>query len=417
MRYSVFGDKFGSVSGIGELMIDMGLALDDPEVVMMGGGNPALIREVEDVFRCRMESIIKSGRDFEDIIGRYDSPAGKKEFICGIADFFYKTYGWNISYKNVAVTNGSQNAFFYLFNMFAGRYPDNTLKKICFPLVPEYIGYTDQGLEPDMFTACKPLIKITGKNRFKYMVDFDNLNIDETIGAICVTRPTNPTGNLLTDDEMTRLLSISKKSNIPLIIDNAYGDPFPGIIFKDAELFFDENVILSFSLSKLGLPSLRTGFVIAAEEVITRLESINAVVNLAPGSFGQAIFYPLLEDMSILTIKNEIIKPYYKKRSERAIALIDELFPKNVDFYVHENEGAFFLWLWFKELPVTSKELYKTLKSKGILVIPGEYFFPGIEDSYAHKYQCIRITYSQEESVVERGIRVISDVIRDIYRV
>ena len=42
--------------------------------------------------------------------------------------------------------------------------------------------------------------------------------------------------------------------NIPLIIDNAYGAPFPGIIFADATPFWEPHVILTLSLSKLGLP-------------------------------------------------------------------------------------------------------------------------------------------------------------------
>ncbi|MBR7512929.1 aminotransferase class I/II-fold pyridoxal phosphate-dependent enzyme, partial [Mycobacterium tuberculosis] len=71
---------------------------------------------------------------------------------------------------------------------------------------------------------------------FKYRVDFDTLeNLAELhngeIGAICCSRPTNPTGNVLTDDEMARLEAIAKRFDIPLIIDNAYGMPFPNIIY------------------------------------------------------------------------------------------------------------------------------------------------------------------------------------------
>ena len=66
---------------------------------------------------------------------------------------------------------------------------------------------------------------------FKYRIDFDKLEIRENTAAMCVSRPTNPTGNVLTDDEMSKLFSLAELNKIPLIVDNAYGEPFPSIIF------------------------------------------------------------------------------------------------------------------------------------------------------------------------------------------
>ncbi len=48
---------------------------------------------------------------------------------------------------------------------------------------------------------------------------------------ICVSRPTNPTGNVITDEELLKLDALNQHG-IPLVIDNAYGVPFPGIIFQ-----------------------------------------------------------------------------------------------------------------------------------------------------------------------------------------
>ncbi|MEA7931692.1 aminotransferase class I/II-fold pyridoxal phosphate-dependent enzyme, partial [Salmonella enterica subsp. enterica serovar Montevideo] len=41
--------------------------------------------------------------------------------------------------------------------------------------------------------------------------------------------PTNPTGNVITDEELMKLDRLANQHNIPLVIDNAYGVPFPGI--------------------------------------------------------------------------------------------------------------------------------------------------------------------------------------------
>ena len=73
-----------------------------------------------------------------------------------------------------------------------------------------------------------------------------------------------------------------------------------------------------------------------------------------------------------------------------------------------------FLWLWLPGLPITSNELYERLKEKNVLVISGTHFFPGVEEDWEHKHQCIRITYSMEESTVEEGIKKIAQELRTI---
>ena len=68
-----------------------------------------------------------------------------------------KQYLWGITSKNVALTIGSQSAFFYLFNMFGGEDEQGIHKQILLPITPEYIGYTDVGLCDDLFYAYKPI--------------------------------------------------------------------------------------------------------------------------------------------------------------------------------------------------------------------------------------------------------------------
>ena len=81
---------------------------------------------------------------------------------------------------------------------------------------------------------------------------------------------------------------------------------------------------------------------------------------------------------------------------------------------IHKPEGALFLWLWFEGLPISSQELYQRLKKRGVLVVSGHYFFPGMEeDNWIHKNQCIRVTYAQDNAVVEEGIKLLADEVKD----
>lgn len=412
MNLSTFAQRFARHSGITQLMDDMaGAMAGERDMLMLGGGNPAHIAEVQALFRQRMQDILDQPGEFARVVGDYDPPQGNARFLTALADLLNREYGWELTAQNVALTTGSQSAFFLLFNMFAGDCADGH-RKILLPMAPEYIGYGDAGLADDIFIAQRPAIEKLPEHTFKYHVDFDRLQVDETTGAICVSRPTNPTGNVLTDAEVARLVDISSARGIPLLIDNAYGMPFPNIIFTEAELVWNENIILSMSLSKLGLPATRTGIVVARADIITALSNINGILTLAPESVGPALAYDLVRSGRITEVSRSLIRPYYQHKAQRAIALLHaEL--AGTDYFIHKAEGAIFLWLWFPGLPISSLELYRRLKQRGVLVIPGEYFFPGLDhDPWPHKQECIRITYSMADEVVRDGVKIIAEEVK-----
>ncbi|MFK0570754.1 valine--pyruvate transaminase [Endozoicomonas sp.] len=416
MKLSAFGEKFTSHSGILSLMDDLGNALaDGKDMIMMGGGNPAHIPEVEEVFRQRLRKITDSPTEFTRLVGTYDPPQGEKDFVREMAAFLNRQFGWQLTERNIALTNGSQAAFFMLFNMFAGSYGDGSHKRILLPLAPEYIGYADAGLSDNFFAANKPDIDHLDQHTFKYRVNFLELEVDSSIGALCVSRPTNPTGNVLTDEEIERLDGLALANNIPMIIDGAYGTPFPKLIFTEATPRWNEHTILCLSLSKLGLPAARTGIVIANEQVIQALSGINAIMNLAPNSTGSLLALDMIRDDSIIPLCENVIRPYYQ---EKALFAVDVLKQKmgDIPWHVHKPEGAMFLWLWFEGLPISSLELYERLKARNVLVVSGHYFFPGIDDGWAHKHECLRITYSRDHQTVEKGLSILAEEVLKLYR-
>jgi len=417
MIFSKFGNKFTRPNGITQLMDDLGKAnsSDNPDIVMLGGGNPAIIAESNAVFVKELQQILSTSQ-VDKMVGLYDGPQGHDAFREALASMLNSHYDWDLDATNVSLSNGSQSNFFGLFNLFAGEMDDGSQQKILFPLAPEYVGYADQGLSEDMFVSIKPSIHLLDDKQFKYEIDFDalknTLESKQRFGAICVSRPTNPTGNVITDDELRKLDVLAQQYNIPLIIDNAYGHPFPGAIYTDATLTWNDNTILCMSLSKLGLPGLRTGIVIANKEVITAMSRINGIMILAPNSVGPALMTRLIKDKELLPLCNNVIKPFYQQKAETAVALFNEIF---VDYpvYLHKLEGAFFMWLWFKDMGITSEELYEKLKKENVYVIPGHNFFIGIDDTWSHKHECIRINYAKDEAVLRKGLEVIERVISD----
>ncbi|ERM58991.1 MULTISPECIES: valine--pyruvate transaminase [Vibrio] len=413
MQFSKFGEKFNRYSGITRLMDDLNDGLRTPGAIMLGGGNPAAIPAMLDYFNQASADMLASG-ELIAALANYDGPQGKDSFIKSLATMLKDTYGWDISEKNISLTNGSQSGFFYLFNLLAGQQPDGSHKKILLPIAPEYIGYGDAGIDDDIFISYHPEIELLENRQFKYHVDFEKLKVDDSVAAICASRPTNPTGNVLTDEEVRKLDKLARENNIPLLIDNAYGLPFPNIIFEDVEPFWNENTILCMSLSKLGLPGVRCGIVIASEEVTQALTNMNGIISLAPNSVGPAIANHMIEKGDLLRLSSEVIKPFYKDKSLRAVELLQEAID-DPRFRIHKPEGAIFLWLWFDELPITTMELYDRLKARGVLIVPGEYFFIGQEDEWDHAHQCLRMNYVQDDEAMQKGISIIAEEVKKAY--
>jgi valine--pyruvate aminotransferase len=287
---------------------------------------------------------------------------------------------------------------------------------ILLPLAPEYIGYADQGIDDAMFIACRPEITWPDgpdSRVFKYRIHFAAVEAtlnSVDIAAIAVSRPTNPTGNVLTDDEIKKLSDLATSKNIPLIIDNAYGAPFPGVIFTDAKPFWAPHVIMTLSLSKLGLPGTRTAVVIGPPQIASAVASMTAIAGLANGTIGQQLVLPMIESGEILDIGPRHLCPFYAEKSRQAQAWVREFFnAKGVDWALHASEGAFFHWLWLRGLSITTQELYQRLKSRKVLIVPGEYFFFGLSEDWSHRHECLRLNFSQPADVVREGLRIIAD--------
>ena len=415
-QFSALGTLLSGGSGIEQLMDDLGHALHEggPQVRMLGGGNPATIPKMAAVWREEMLRLLtESPSEFDRMLVNYDPCRGNPRFVRAVADFFNRQYDWGLTPDNVVVTNGGQTAFFYLINLLAGRSPQGRDRKILLPLVPEYIGYANQGLGANVFHAARPKLEQQDASTLKYRVDFDAIEVTDDIAAICVSRPTNPTGNVLTDQEIDSLRQTALAHGIPLIVDNAYGAPFPNIVFGDISPPWGENVVLTYSLSKLGLPGTRTGILIGPTQITSAISSMNAVAGLANGNVGQVLVTPMLEDDRLLHLSRDVIRPYYRQKSLDAQAWLAELMTVGT-YRVHVSEGALFLWLYFPELPITTTELYERLKARGVLVVPGRYFFYGLGETWAHQEQCIRMTFSMPADEVRTGIEILADEIRQL---
>ncbi len=415
--FSDVGAKLTRATGILELMDDLGRAMTiRPDMLMLGGGNPAHVPDMQALWRTQMDRLMADGDAFERLLANYNPPQGNPRFLTSFAEMLSRELDWPVTSDNVVVTSGEQSGLFFLFNLLAGHADDRPAKRILLPMAPEYIGYADQGLDEDLFVALRPTIAWPHGEEarvFKYHLDLDAVAdrlAQGDIAAVAVSRPCNPTGNVLDHDELIALTELTARHGVLLIVDGAYGVPFPGIVFGEAEPYWAPHVIHTFSLSKLGLPGTRTGIVVGPKEIVSALASMVAIVGLANGNLGQQLVLPLVESGELLRCGPKILRPFYTARSLAAQnALREHLEPTGVDWAMHESQGAFFHWLWLRGLPMTTRELYGRLKERGVLVVPGEYFFYGLDTPWAHQDECLRISFAQSPETVREGIRLLGE--------
>ena len=414
-NYSNIGSLLSGPSGIQELMDDLGQCLSiSPDMRMLGGGQPAAIPEVQALWRQRIREMLDDGAALDRALLNYDPPSGNHHFREAMADFLKRECHWEVASENIAVLPSSQTAFFMLFNLLAGETPAGK-KRILLPIVPEYIGYANQGLSADMFIACRPVIEERGAHEFKYRMDLDRVKITPDIAAVCVSCPTNPSGNVIGETEFAHLRNLTQQHGIPLIVDNAYGHPFPDVVHTGFAPHWEPGMIFSISLSKIGLPGARTAVIVADKEIIRALSNMNAIVSLANGNIGQSILQPMLADDTLPRLCREVIRPFYSTRSDTALATMTSAMGDKFPWAIHSREGGFFLWLWLKNLPIPAAELYQRLKKRKVLVIPGHYFFFGLDEPWEHSQQCLRLTYSQPENIVREGLEILADEVTRLY--
>lgn len=79
------------------------------------------------------------------------------------------------------------------------------------------------------------------------------------------------------------------------------------------------------------------------------------------------------------------------------------------------GEGAIFAWLWLKDSPLSDVELYRAIKKEGTIVVPGQSFFPGLNEEWEHKQQCLRISLTATVEDIEAGVAAIAKVVTKTY--
>lgn len=417
MELSRSGTKMASLSGLRLIMDDIAATIGSSagkKWLNLGIGNPAAVPEVMDTWRRMAAEALADS--FADVSCRYGPSRGLPELVETIAGYFNRRYGWDVGPRNIVVGPGSQMLCFIAAALFTG--PGTTRDtRLVLPLVPDYTGYQGLSLTPGAIRGVEPLVQLQDDRSFRYLFDLPALERLTDAGLMLLSSPSNPAGRCASQEEIQRLISAARGHNVPLMVDNAYGAPFPGIGGLSMAPVRDERVINVFSVSKAGLPGERLGFAVADERYIDPIVSFmsNSALH-APQLVQSTLAHALRADV-LDTLVTSVIGPFYAERRKFVESLLAGMFPEDIAWHLHAAEGGIFCWVWVDEEWFDDLHLYETLKDRGVFVVPGRYFFTDAEHSQGlgrHPRQCFRISITPDPDTITAGVEVIGAALADM---
>jgi valine--pyruvate aminotransferase len=419
LHLSRIGNKMTNKLGGRAIMHDIQEVLNSDlnQYVNLSAGNPAILPQVYEMWEEALKDIVND-KQLRNLISQYGSSYGTHELIDCIREYFSTNYHIKLDREEVLITSGSQNLFFLALNSFCGTNKEGRVKKALIPMLPDYAGYSGVALEEGIIEGIPPIVSKLGKHMFRYEFNeraFKNkIAQDPDIGAVVLSRPNNPSGNILSEEAVQFISQVCKDYNIPLLIDSAYAPPFPAINFVEMNPIIHDNIIHCMSLSKAGLPGERIGIAIGKSDFIKVMEAFQSNILIHSSRLGQRIVVNTLKSGQLAEISANYIRAHYKQKHECLKNLLTTYMSDDVPWYLHKAEGSLFGWLWLEGLPFSADDLYNKLKAKNLIVVPGESFFHGSQSS-SHNQECIRISLTATDEELKKGIHILSSVVKKIY--
>jgi valine--pyruvate aminotransferase len=412
VQLSSRGRKMSALTGVRQILEDAaeGSRARGIPFANLSTGNPAALPEVVEAWRSLYGEVLSWG--FDEYSGRYGPARGSDQLVGAIVDYFNDKYAWRIREDNVLVSPGAQFLAFMATAVFTGH-SSTGFNRLLIPVVPDYTGYQGLSLDEDGIVGVTPGVAPAGERRFEYVPDLDEVRAQPDIGMILCSNPSNPTGKTLQDPELRALAGVAAHRDIPLVVDNAYGAPFPMVASTETPPLLHSNTINLFTLSKAGLPGERLGFAVGPATFIATMTSFMANTALHAPRLTQEVAARALETRMIDDLSQRVINPFYRARQQMAVALFEKHLPFEVDWSIHQCDGGLFSWVVVDDERLDADKVYDALKKLGIYVVPGRHFFPErVAGGGVSRANCLRISLSPDEDLLELGVDALGEVLR-----
>ena len=346
---------------------------------------------------------IETPRVFFEAISRFSDSVLEYAPAPGVSDFltatqkYYESLGFHITREDILATYGGSEALQIVMSCILEEGDEVLVPEPFYPNYTAFINITGGKIRP---------IKTKAEEGYRFATreQIEPL-INEHTRAILMTNPGNPTGVVLTREEMRLMADIAKEHDLFLISDEVYreivytGEKISSMLeLEDAA----ENVVVIDSVSKrFSATGARVGAVISRNH-----ELMNEAMKLCQGRLCTAT----LDQVGAAAMYNELPASYYtevreeyRRRRDAMVTALSKI--PGVEFRC--PEGAFYLMV---TLPVDDTEklqyfLLEEFQDNGetVMVTPADGFFTDPELGRNK----VRIAYVTNPEDVTRAIELL----------
>ncbi|HIQ03401.1 MAG TPA: PLP-dependent aminotransferase family protein, partial [Desulfurococcales archaeon] len=215
----------------------------------------------------------------------------------------------------------------------------------------------------------------------------------------------NPTGITMSLERRKRLLELAEEYDFLIVEDNPYGY----ILFEDVEVrhlkSLDKSgrVIYLSTFSKVLVPGLRLGWVVAEKEIISKMALLKQSLDLCSSTLTQFIAYEALVS-GLVDRQTQILPKFYKRKRDAMLNSLEKYMPEGVEWT--KPIGGMFVFVYAPKHVDTRKMLFKAI-NRGVAYVPGRNFFI---DGSGHNTMRLNFSYPSIEDI-DKGIKILADVL------
>lgn len=294
---------------------------------------------------------------------KYALSGGGSEVRQSVADFYNKKYGGNYTIDNIVMNVGASEAISSTFRTILN--PNDEV----IVMTPYFLGY----IPTIQMCYATPVFVDISKNDFKITKELLNKYITPKTKAILFSNPCNPTGQVLTVEEMEDIVAVIEENDIFLVADEIYSELsfYEFHSFAKYDTIRDKTIIINGLSKSHCMTGWRIGYTICPEKYIqnflnTSFYTVSSVMSLSLKGAEVAL--------KNYTDRNDLVEIY----KERAEYLYNEL--TRLGFDVVKPKGAFYLFAKYEKISnLKSLEFsLDLLKNTEVAVVPGISF--GLDD-------------------------------------
>lgn len=316
----------------------------------------------------------------------YEHPQGHLALRETITAHMKHHYGVDTTSSSILITSGAQQALYLLTQCLLS--PGDTV-----------------AIESPSYYYSLPLFQSAGLRIVALPVDAHGINPDDLIALhekhpirMVFLNPTyqNPTGTVLSEARRKKVLSVSAELGIPVVED----DPFSLLSFENKKTLpiksYDQsgNVLYIGSLSKIAASSLRIGWLIGPQSVISRLADARQQMDFGLSIFPQLIAHQFLQSTDYPEHLHSLRQELLARRNEM-VSTLQEVLGTEVEFTV--PNGGLYIWCKLKK-SIDDRKLVQECMKHHVLYLPGSVY--GFPDGYA------RFTYARlKQEAIKEAIK------------